>query len=487
MFRKNKRAWLRATSGVTCSLVLSAVLVGCGGNASSSNTARDAVAVQTSKPVSAAIIQPNGSPSTTQEPCTDPVDFKRIDSGGNGYEAALVNRHVDCRVSTTDTPIELSTLLARSVDGTYSYYGANTPASSNVNSYTLGTMVISTKLTSYGPSTVLSKSYQFEITVDKFVPDPTYPGADKQPVVLMQPALDCTANFYNDVPGTCTPDQLPQVKVTLDGKPSMGSFVVNFDWVKAATQANDLQAFLVRLQSFSYAVDGGFGLKPPSNFTPSSFVPSIASAPAKLRCDRGVAQKSTQGCVYEQAAAVYVLSTTDPSVSEAAEHVRDAQAGGLPNSGQLGPAPGKFVFKPGTRAIADDSIIGVDKALQRLKDAGGVARQNRTASCEKTNANSLINTRIPVQTSLSCASDRSLCECDEYPFASTWSGGAFSPNTTSVRIINATQNTNAGSGTLSQWYLRERVIDLTVYPDPPDGTIPFKGNGDSFWVHVPVQ
>jgi hypothetical protein len=489
MFRSHRRAWVLATSGVSCTLVLGGALVACGGGAGSSVSARSAA--QSGVSSRAAIDQPNGSPSTTQEACTDAVDFARISGslGEIGLDNALVNRHVDCRVATTDA-IEVTVPLALSEDGTtYSYVDANTPANANTNNYTLGTIVVSTKLTSYGPSNVLSKNYQFELTIDSFVPDPSYPGPDKRPAILMQPVLDCSSNVFNSLPGTCTPDQLQQVRLGLDGTPGRGSFVVNFNWVKDDSQPNDLEVFLLKIERFNFAVDGGFGLQLPSNSSPQYFDPKVTSYPSRLRCDRGVAQVATSGCVYEEAAAVYVLRTSDLTVSEAAEHIRDAQAGGLPGSGQTGPSPGKFVFKPGTRALADDSVTGIDKALQRLKDSGsnGVAQQNRNAACRGTNASALINIRLPKQTSLSCSVDEANCECDEYPFASTWSGAAFSPDTTSARIINATHNGNAGGGNLTQWYLRERVLDLTVYPNPPDGTIPSRGDGDRFWVHIPTQ
>lgn len=481
MIHRHKRAWLLATSGVASALVLSGALVACGGGTS---------AVQTGTSAKAAIVQPNGSPSTTQEACTDPVDFARISGslGEIGLEKALVNRHVDCRVATTDA-IEVKAQLALK-DGVYSYLDANTPPDAYVNSYTVGTIVVSTKLTSYGPSTVLSKKYQFELTVDSFTPDSSYPGPIKRPAILMQPVLDCITNFYTAVPnsGTCTPDQLPQVRVSPDGAPATSSFVVNFNWTKSEGEAHDLEAFLVRLERINFAVDGGFGLQLPSNSSPDYFDPKVTSYPSKLRCDRGVAQVDKSGCVYEEAAAVYVLRLDDPAVSEAAEHIKYAQAGGVPpadpngppNSGQLAPSPGKFLLKPGSRALPDDSVTG--GGLQRLKDDEGVAKLNRSASCKLSTA--LIAVRNP-EPSASCKTDLSNCECDEYPFASTWNGGYFAPDSTSVRRINKAQNNAAGGGTLTQWYLRERVIDLTVYP--PDGSVPSPGGGDRFWVHVPEQ
>jgi hypothetical protein len=490
LFQSHRRAWVLATSGAVCALVLGGALVACGGGTESSVSARGTA--QSDAISKAAVVYPNGSPSTTQEACTDAVDFARISGslGEIGLDNALVNRHVDCRVATTDA-IEVTVPLALSEDGsTYSYVDANTPASSTTNNYILGTIVVSTKLTSYGPSTVLSKNYNFELTVDSFVPDPTYPGPDKRPAVLMQPVLDCNSNVYNSLPGTCTPNLLPQVRLNLDGTPGSGSFAVNFNWVKDDTQTSDLEVFLLRIQRFNLAVDGGFGLQLPSGSSPQYFDPKVTSYPSRLRCDRDVAHVGTSGCVYEQAAAVFVLRLDNPLISEAAEHIKFAQAGGVPpadpegppNSGQLAPSPGKFLFKPGSRALADDSIMGQDKALQRLKNTAFARKYNRDPSCF--NTDSLIKIRKP-EPSSSCKVDPSACSCDEYPFPSTWRGAGSSPGTTSVRLINDAQNNSAGGGTLTQWYRNERVIDPTVYPT--DNSAPSRGDGDRFWVHIPEQ
>jgi hypothetical protein len=81
---------------------LGGALVACGGGTESSVSARGAA--QSDAISKAAVVYPNGSPSTTQEACTDAVDFARISGslGEIGLDNALVNRHVDCRVATTD-------------------------------------------------------------------------------------------------------------------------------------------------------------------------------------------------------------------------------------------------------------------------------------------------------------------------------------------------------------------------------------------------
>jgi hypothetical protein len=85
------------------------------------------------------------------------------------------------------------------------------------------------------------------------------------------------------------------------------------------------------------------------------------------------------------------------------------------------------------------------------------------------------------------------CECDEYPFNSTWNG-AFSdrdttPRTSSARYINGLQNGKAGTR-LQQFYQAERVLDFTIDPGIPyirdnqSVSIPLSNFGDNFWVHV---
>ncbi len=208
---------------------------------------------------------------------------------------------------------------------------------------------------------------------------------------------------------------------------------------------------------------------------------SIPNANIKIRCDRGVAQVGSDGCILPEAAPVYVLDSAQGSVvQEAAEHVREAQNGPLKS-------PGKFLLKPGTRAVADSSVIGIN-ALQRLKYRP-ISRVNQRASCGS-QSTSLIESRIPLNQSASCGAATQTCSCDEYPFASTWNGGNFAPNRTSVKRINAQHNATAGSSNLTNWYLKNRVLDYTIYTgeDGPmsayDPNLESSRGGDDFWVFI---
>jgi len=177
---------------------------------------------------------------------------------------------------------------------------------------------------------------------------------------------------------------------------------------------------------------------------------------------------------------VYVLSKAAGSdVQEAAEHIFAAQNDPDPAKR----SPGKWLLKPGTRAVADESVRA-DKALQRAKSEV-VQEENRKRSCSL--ATSLYNTRLPLNQSASCAAGKQRCSCDEYPFASTWSGGNFDPERTSAKLINYVHNGNAGSGRLTSFFTKQRVLDFTQYPDqvqPYDPSAESNRGGDDFWVHI---
>jgi hypothetical protein len=196
-----------------------------------------------------------------------------------------------------------------------------------------------------------------------------------------------------------------------------------------------------------------------------------------VRCDRKLAQAKSDGCVLPQAAPVYTLDASPGSTAEeAAVHVREAQNGPLN-------APGKFLLAPGTRAVADNSVVSFN-ALQRAKSET-IGDSNRKASYRL--AGSLYETRLPLNQAVGCISAPSSCSHDEYPFASTWNGGAFSPNRTSVKFINAKQNTAGGGGSITGFYTKQRVLDFTFYPDnvsPYDPNAERNRGGDDFWVYV---
>ena len=283
--------------------------------------------------------------------------------------------------------------------------------------------------------------------------------------------------------GTCT---YPERKVSISSNGQWSDITeelaITFNWpAPADPQQNDLETFRLNTDRLYFnakgSVDRGDG-----NGSANFF--SLDDSAVQVRCDRGVAQVNTSGCVLPLAAPVYVVdSAPGSSTEEAGQHIREAQNGPLQS-------PGKFLMKAGTRAVADQSVSSPVTALQRLKrpDLLSPGSPNRFAACNLRNANSLANIG-PRQYSNTCQPttpnglpDIPRCDCDEYPFNSTYQGAAYQPDSTSVKGINADQNKAAGTGNFTGWYLRERVLDLGTGRE--DG-LPMRGISDYFWVHVP--
>jgi hypothetical protein len=230
------------------------------------------------------------------------------------------------------------------------------------------------------------------------------------------------------------------------GWTSPKDITVNFAWGKGAPSQEkfffgDTQVDVaVGSQPFEQAPVMGFSAVPP------------------VRCDKGLTKDGGQGCVHSDAAAVLVFSADDPVIKEAAEHIREAQQWG---------SPGAFTLAAGTRAIAAGG-----NALRYAKNR---AKGNRDRACDA--GDSLFNTRTPKLQSSYCASGGIGCQCDEYPFAATWNGGAYQPDTTSVKSIRGAHNEKAGSR-FGAFLQNQRVVDMT----PPESST--QGDGDDFWVHI---
>lgn len=163
----------------------------------------------------------------------------------------------------------------------------------------------------------------------------------------------------------------------------------------------------------------------------------------QLRCDSGLARANSKGCVYPDAPAVLrSIKTTDPRVRESAEHIREAQASGL---------PGKYVAKGDGSILADTWAA---KPLKRTRNALKITanRQAAVKMCKE-----------KYQEELACGTSSDAdtplpgCSCDEYPFASTQTrdelGDAFS-----TKRITASDNSLAGT-MLGNFYTSARVLD----------------------------
>ena len=297
--------------------------------------------------------------------------------------------------------------------------------------------------------------------------------------MVVRPRVDCLA--FDQLASRCS-YVATEIEVPLNGQWSESrDIVVSFSWTQDANRPIDAERFLVGFSLFDYKAKGASFERPPERTESFNYSSGYGYAP-ELRCDRKVAQINTDGCVFTQAAPVYVLSkAAGLDVQEAAQHIFEAQN----NADPARRSPGKWLLKAGTRAVADDSVLA-NNALQRAKSLT-VQTTNRKASCANDNPNSLIKIRVPINQSASCVAGTQTCSCDEYPFASTWSGGNFDPGRTSVKIVNDKHNIKAGSGKLTTFFNQQRVLDFTVYPEqvqPYDPNAVSNRGGDDFWVHV---
>lgn len=421
---------------------------------------------------SAAASQANSAiPLDTDQACTEESDYlESIDP-----ERTLVSRHVDCRkVSTNFTfPREVYADLFQNEDGSFRYATLQ-EINDRVPQYTsvvVGRVAkIEAQMALYGPSNGLNKTYKTRMRGMGFTADPDYRG----PSTAME-AIEVRLRFacrgLTDA-STCTyPER--KVSISTNGQWSdiTEEFAITFNWpAPADPQQNDLETFRLNTDRLYFhakgSVDRGDG-----NGSANFF--SLDDSAVQVRCDRNVAEQGTQGCVLPLAAPVYELKTTDVA-TEATEHIREAQANG---------SPGNFLMKAGTRAVADESVTNSTKALQRLKNAGELipSDPNRAAACER--SNSLINVRPQYSRSCTPATPGGEvptgCQCDEYPFNSSYQGAAYLPDLTSVRYINATENNNAGGVKLKTWYKTMRVLDLG---SGRETGLPSANSSDFFWV-----
>lgn len=488
--RPTRRSWIAL--GTASILAAATTLVGCGGGEDAADGAQaqaastpastpltgsgqdeiglhvrstKAYATPSSKTSPPLPSLPYGRPREGTHSCgTDARYYKDNTSNTNDYEErALINRHVSCESHQFNIEVVEEDKL---VLGTRK---------------TLGRMTGTIYLSVYGESNVLQKKVDVRWELSGWTPDPSN-TTKPNPTVRFGMLVTCNPDF--SAPGVCSPTytQATQATLTLSSPPkprppgySLPSATltmpVGFS-ITAEPGKLPIAQFDPSVQ-FIYAASGG-DVYDSRRYSQSL---NVEARLPTLRCDQGVAHTGSSGCVFKKAAPVYVLRADDAAVSEAAIHIREAQAHG---------SPGKFVLKPNTWAIPDGSVLG-DQALQRLKNKSVQDRTNRYVSCSAPRA--LIRVRQPVQYSGTCsATNLSQCQCDEYPFASTWSGGYFDPDRTSVRWINRDQNQASGTANLTNFYRDEHIIDPNNYPNDmlPENRYE-NGPGDDFWVHIPTQ
>ncbi|WP_082928451.1 NucA/NucB deoxyribonuclease domain-containing protein [Cupriavidus gilardii] len=451
-------------------VTLVALIAGCGGDG-----APDAKAtLSTQEPMlrPAAVVQVD-VPAITQDKCQNDADyiFMSEDTSSDNQQLALVNRHVDCRSGLSDQ-FDLYVEL-KEKDGVYSYANPQVDGTGDVIGDSIGTVRFRTKMSVYGPYNRLSKRVAVSVKAEGFNPNPEYKGPVKQPLIKVMPIFACGES--QEVSGytpECTVAGSP-LSVPLNGGEVSSEYTITFNWVQTAELKRDALTFPVKFDTFAFAPDG-------ASFQSAygqtiSFYPRLDSSGILLRCDRGVAYSGDNGCVFPQAAAV--LTVSSPGAEEYAAHIMEAQTAG---------APGKFQMKPGFRAIADDSVRGTGLVLQRTQiPIMNVA--NRYASCGS--PSSLIVQNPRASSSCSPTGGVPTCQCDEYPFASTYQGAFEMPSTTSAKYILAAHNGKGGTD-LGTFYRQERVIDLSYETgqagsrlDPYPAFVREYG-GDAFWVHV---
>jgi hypothetical protein len=301
---------------------------------------------------------------------------------------------------------------------------------------------------------------------------PGYPANAPRPQrLIVRPKVECRSGGEGSANTSCDVG-IAEIGLPLIGFNTVfasgGQFNVGFSWVRnpdRTVQPNDLETFVLGLSKLDYKFSGGSYDRVSSSAVWIS--PGLGDLP-RLRCDRGeIKGSSSSGCVFVDAAAVYTVSAA--KAPEAAEHIREAQRGTRLYADQTA-SPGSYGMKPNTRAIADPSA----ESLQRARPDKVIDR-NRIAACKASNA--LIDIRLPKNQSASCATDPPKCNCDEYPFASTWDGASQNSNRTSTKQISGADNRAAGNGNLGWFYAKQRVLDRSLDELTNLG-------GDRFWVYV---
>lgn len=416
-------------------------------------------------------------PSNSDQKCVTDADFWPMTGGNDDELHALVNRHVDCRLGTTFTE-SLYTELVES-NGAYRFPTQSDPPSI-IGGYTLGDARFLIKMATFGSYNQLSKRVSVTIETLGFVPNPSYPGPNRTPTIMVQPRFQCGSSTEDSsITPSCTVSGAP-VAVNLAGGKATGEFTVAFSWPQRSAPSKDVITFGLYSNRFEWAVQGAPFIQVSGE---ARYIAPPLGNGILVRCDNSVAKSASRGCVFPNAAAVFVQKLSGDGVDENSAHIAEAIERG---------APGGFRMKQGFRAIAADEVRGA--ALHRTQ-IDVVRRANRSASCER--ANSVINSILRM--SASCPNGASAsCDCDEYPFASTYEGGFFvmpnipgeaAPNTVSAKYILRSHNRNSGSELGNDFYLKQRVIDLSIStgvagtPSDP-GPAYEKSEGDPFWIHI---
>jgi Deoxyribonuclease NucA/NucB len=383
----------------------------------------------------------------TTEPCAD-ADFR---TEGADYRRMLLSRHTYCAKFLSDRQVVAMDVM-RTADGrSYEPYKKN--AGRPAEQCTLGHLNLETQFQSYGKGASLNTvPHKIRIKITTF--DTSGRSANCPPVantIVFTPLMEMPV--IGEVGGVSNAKMsytTPQLTTTLaPGKYDTAPIEGDLSW--DAVDAASLLWLRFQPTVYQYRVQGA----EPANGVEWQLTPGGASGPVvvpTMRCDKGVIHPRNGGCVFPEAAAVFVVDSAE--FPEAVVHLKQAMAG--KSSGMSAPAPGGFKLLNGTRAIGIEG--NGSEPMQRANKAE--LTENRYAACGS--GDSLIATREPVMASDSCEGSRygavvDGCSCDEYPFASTRSGANFYGHATSVKYIRKKQNQDEGSS-LSTFYTVERVV-----------------------------
>jgi hypothetical protein len=398
----------------------------------------------------------------TEKPCTAAGDFVRL-SGATDDDKSILSRHVYC---LTAVPLsqDINVDLMRNANDTgWEFYKAT--AGRPATTFRVGTAVIQTQFQAYGPPTGLFKDHRLRYEIKSWVADSTFPLGAGSYSATITPRMVCQDQSYGSGAsgGTCGSLQFAAATVSLtnNAKSPDVSSRVTFNWNFSAGSGNfDWASFRVYPSALVYKVNNTARLQGLDEFIASVDSSDGRLTAQEIRCDKKVVDGSSgSGCILVRATPVFVMDASkDPVLDEAAQHARDAQRKLSP--GQTVLSPGRFTLKAGTRAIVADRGEPQYQGMERAN--AGEDDLNRNAACNKKKADSLFNTR-PFSGSATCPNRNApSCSCDEYPFAATRSGGAFAPDSTSVRYINKSSNEKSGSR-LAAFYTNNRIMRPEAY------------------------
>ena len=425
-----RRFSLHAMQGAPlCTLLIAFLLTSCGGGVGDTKPAgpikpfqRLNATLKRANSTTAVTVPTDGVPSESDEPCNDQGDF--FVTSTEGTPANLVNRHVLCvQDARTDQDVMLL-----DKDGAL---------------VSAGKMNIEVLWSMSGPSNILSKlgtlklRYTYTPNPDVDIPVPTLRVVAK--TVCNQATL--LASCVQTLPAASLSSGADWTTLTVQ---------IPFDW-----DSSRINPIVVDTKvKLLYTVDGSVPANEEGGST-SSYFPDLLTSP--LRCDVNLAKGATKGCVFADAAAVFVIRSSD-NMPRSREHIIDAFAA-LPG------LSGQFELLAGTRALAAGQF-----PLTRTRDTSEINRNRRTsnARCKRDfgPAPASVPDACPIVVDPDL--DEGPCDCDEFPFASSHEGADQKLETRySVRRIPQSDNRSAG-GSLGEFYRKQRVI-----------------KEDPFWVAVP--